>query len=71
MRDLAIGAEILKEALDRELLKEERQERAKKQEKAAAAAQVSNVSTSSSVLSHPPCSTQSQIDIGASPGHRS
>ena len=43
--DLRIGAEILKEALERELTKEERAERAKQQEKAVAAAQVANVSS--------------------------
>ena len=43
-RDLHIGAEILNEALEREITKEERQERAKQQEKAVAAAQVANVS---------------------------
>lgn len=50
MRDLQIGAEILKEALEREVIKEERLERAKKEEKAAAAAQVANVSTTGYVL---------------------
>ena len=42
--DLRIGAEILQEALDRELTKEERAERAREQEKAVAAAQVANAS---------------------------
>ncbi|EKM59515.1 uncharacterized protein PHACADRAFT_250072 [Phanerochaete carnosa HHB-10118-sp] len=41
--DLRIGAEILKEALDREMTKEERAERAKQQEKAVAAAQIANI----------------------------
>ena len=48
MRDLQIGADILKEALEREVGKEERLELARKQEKAVAAAQVANVSTASS-----------------------
>lgn len=43
--DLRIGADILKEALEREETKEERTERMKKEEKAVAAAQVANVST--------------------------
>ena len=45
IRDLQIGAEILREALEREVTKEERQERAKREEKAAAAAQKANVSS--------------------------
>lgn len=43
MSDLRIGAEILKEALEREMSKEDRAERAKQQEKAVAAAHVANV----------------------------
>ena len=43
MTDLRIAADILKEALEREVTKEERQERAKREEKAVAAAQVANV----------------------------
>lgn len=50
MRDLQIGAEILKEALEREITKEERVERARQQEKAVAAAQVANVSDIPSTL---------------------
>lgn len=44
MGDLRIGAEILKETLDREVGKEERIMRAKQEEKAVAAAHVANVS---------------------------
>ena len=47
MGDLRIGAEILKEALDRELTKEEREERAKREEKAIKASEVANVGISS------------------------
>ena len=43
MQDLQIGAEILRETLDRELTKEERAAQAKKEEKAVAAAQLANV----------------------------
>ncbi|THH01679.1 hypothetical protein EW026_g1069 [Hermanssonia centrifuga] len=43
MQDLRIGAEILKEALERELTKEEVEERRKKEEKAIAAAQVEKI----------------------------
>ena len=43
MNDLKIGAEILREALERELTKEDRITQARKEEKAAAAAQIENV----------------------------
>lgn len=43
MGDLKIGADILREALDRELTKEERAAQAKREEKAVAAAQIANV----------------------------
>lgn len=43
LRDLQVGAEIVKEALEREMTKEERQERARREEKAVAAAQVANI----------------------------
>lgn len=43
MEDLKIGADILREALDRELTKEERAAQAKREEKAVAAAQIANV----------------------------
>ncbi|KAI0340932.1 hypothetical protein BDW22DRAFT_1485878 [Trametopsis cervina] len=43
MRDLQIGADILAEALEREVTKEEREARAKQQEKAVAAAQKANI----------------------------
>ena len=46
MNDLSIGAEILKEALEREMTKEERAIEAKKNEKAVAAAHLANVCVS-------------------------
>jgi hypothetical protein len=50
--DLTIGAEILREALERELTKEEREARAKREEKAVAAAQLANVRLSQMFFRH-------------------
>lgn len=55
MADLRIGADILKEALEREMTKEEREERAKREEKAVAAAQVANVCLLLPLMSSHPC----------------
>jgi hypothetical protein len=46
MADLRIGAGILKEAVELEVVKQERSERAKKEEKAVAAAAANNVGLS-------------------------
>jgi hypothetical protein len=47
MNELRIGAAILKEAVDLDVVKQQRLEQAKKEEKAVAAAAASNVGLSS------------------------